>query len=338
ESKDFYRDPAISTPSITWDPSTHYSYEQARTVARQELSDDISSDLDTDQIDYKLAIDYQLLDHAMIYAQMASGFKAGEFGARANSPLTALPTDDEEAISYEAGLKSDWWDGRLRVNVALFWANYENMQFGVFMPSENVTGQETINLNVGEATTQGVELDISVQLHERLVLTVNAGYLDAEYDEFCADLDGATTYTRAPVSRCGAVTDLGNGSYLVEEDHSSLELSRAPRYNYFISAEYDQPLPEGMGEMTFLLSYAYSDEYFSDATLNHPAAKTGDFGYWDGNITWFSASGTLRASLWGKNLSDKEEVSGVTPTANFFNQRFWFPPRTWGVTLSYSFE
>lgn len=338
ESKDFYRDPAISTPDITWQPSTHLSYQEAGALARQSPDGDIVSDLQTDHIDYKLAIDYQLLDNAMVYAQVATGFKAGEFGARANSPQTALPTDDEEAISWETGIKSEWWDNRLRLNVAAFWANYEHLQFGVFAPSENITGQETLNLNVGEATTQGIEIDLSAQLHERFTLNINAGYLDASYDEFCADLDGASSYDTTPASSCGGTTALPDGTFLVEEDHSDLELSRAPEYNYFISGEYDQPLPEGFGELVFLLSYSYSDDYFSDSTINHPAGHTGDFGYWDGSITWLSADGALRASLWGKNLTDEVEVSGFTPTANFFNQRFWFPPRTWGVNVSYAFD
>lgn len=338
ESKDFYRDPAISLSTITWDPATHLSYKEAGRLARASLDDgDIDADLDTDHLDYKLAVDYQLQESVMVYAQFATGFKAGEFGARANSTLTALPTDDEEAKSFEAGLKSEWWDNRIRVNVAAFWANYEHLQFGVFVPSTNATGQETVNLNVGEATTQGIELDVSAQLHERFVLNFNAGYLDAEYDEFCADLNGPGRYPAPPTSDCGAVTALPNGTYLVDEDHTDLEMSRAPEYKFHIGGEYTLPLPDGMGELVALLSYTYTDEYFSDGTLNHPAAKTGDFGYWDGSVAWTDPCGDLRVALWGKNLSDEEEVAGLTPTANFFNQRFWFAPRTWGVNVSYAF-
>lgn len=338
EHKDFYRDPGIFQPNLTFDPATHLTYSEARALARQDLSGDIVSELDTDHVDYKLAIDYQLGDNAMVYGQVATGFKAGEFGARASSPQTALPTDDEEALSFEIGLKSEWWDNRLRLNLAAFWADYENLQFGVFVPSANLTGQETLNQNVGEATTAGLELDLSVSLTERFTLNLNAGYLDAKYDEFCADLNGARPYDTPPTSSCGRVTDLGDGTFLVEEDQSDLELSRAPEYNYHISGEYDLPLPDGWGGFVALLSYSYSDKYFSDSTFNHPAGETGGFGTWDGSLAWTSSGGALRASLWGKNLSDEEEVSGLTPTANFFNQRFWFPPRTYGVNVSYSFE
>lgn len=338
EEKDFYRDPAISTPEITYDPATHFSYSFARTLAIADLSDDILADLSTDHVDYKLAVDYQVGPNAMLYGQVATGFKAGEFGARANSPQTALPTDDEEAISYEIGLKSEWWDNRLRLNLAAFWANYENLQFGVFAPSANVTGQETLNQNVGEATTKGLELDLSAHLTDRFTLNINAGYLDAAYDEFCTDLDGASTYNSIPTSSCGDVTELADGTFLVEEDQSDLELSRAPRFNYHINGEYRLPLADGWGEVTALLSYTYIDEYFSDSTINHPAGETGDFGTWDGSLAWSNSDGALRVAIWGKNLSDEENISGLTPTANFFNQRFWFPPRTYGINLSYAFE
>lgn len=338
EQKDFFRDPAISDPTITLDPSTHYSLGRAEAAARATSTDgDIIADLDTDHIDYKLAVDYQLQDNVMIYAQYATGFKAGEFGARANSPLTALPTDDEEAQSMEVGMKSDWWDNRLRANVAVFWGNYEHLQFGVFMPSTNATGQETVNLNVGEATTQGVELDLIAQLHDQFRLNFNVGYLDAKYDKFCADLNGPGSYPGVPTSGCGQVTLLPAGTYLVDEDHTNLELSRAPEWKYHVGGEFTQPLPNDLGEIVAILSYTYTDKYFSDSTLNHPSALTGDFGYWDGSIAWDNADGNLRVALWGKNLSDEEEVSGVTPTANFFNQRFWFAPRTWGVDVTYNF-
>lgn len=338
EQKDFFRDPGIVDSTITLDPSTHYSLARAEAAARATTSDgDIIADLDTDHIDYKLAVDYQLQDNVMLYAQYATGFKAGEFGARANSPLTALPTDDEEAQSVELGMKSDWWDNRLQANLAVFWGQYDHLQFGVFVPSTNVTGQETVNLNVGEATTQGVELDLIAQLHDQFRLNFNAGYLDAKYDKFCADLNGPGTYPGVPTSGCGAVTAVPGGRYLVDEDHTDLELSRAPEWKYHLGGEFTQPLPNDSGELTMILSYTYTDKYFSDSTLNHPSALTGDFGYWDGSIAWTSPDENLRVAVWGKNLSDEEKVSGVTPTANFFNQRFWFAPLTWGVDVTYNF-
>lgn len=337
EQKEFYRDPGIFSPSITFDPDTHFSYQQAGRLAREDLSGDIVADLDTDNVDYKLALDYQLARNAMVYGQIATGFKAGEFGARANSPQTALPTDDETAISFELGLKSEWWDNRIRLNLAAFWSEYENLQFGVFVPSANVTGQETLNQNVGEATTRGIEIDFSAALTDRFTLNFNAGYLDAQYDEFCADLNGAETYDSTPSSACGRVTSLPDGTFLVDEDQSNLDLSRAPEFNYFISGTYDIPLQTGWGNLFALLSYAYTDSYFSDSTFNHPGGETGDFGIWDGTVEWTSDGGAWRAALWGKNLSDEEEISGFTPTANFFNQRFWFPPRTYGISLGYRF-
>ena len=92
-----------------------------------------------------------------------------------------------------------------------------------------------------------------------------------------------------------------------------------------------------MGSIIARVAYTYTDEYFSDGAINHPAGKTGDFGLWDASLGWESEAGNMRVVMWGKNLSDENEVAGLTPTANFFNQRFWFAPRTYGVEFSYIF-
>jgi iron complex outermembrane recepter protein len=340
ESKDFYRDPNFLS-GAGLDVSTHLSISQARAIAKSSPltlggAPDINGSLDTDNVDYKLGLDYRVNDNMMVYAQYATGFKAGEFGARANSALTARPTGDESADSFEVGLKSEWWDNRLRANVTVFRGTFEDLQFGIFAPSTNATGQETINSNIGEATSQGVEFEISAYLTDQFSINGNLSFLDVEYDKFCADLDGPSAYTGMPTSACGAVNALPNGTYLVDDDYSSLELSRAPDSKLHINAEYNQPL-DGMGSIIARVAYTYTDEYFSDGAINHPAGKTGDFGLWDASLGWESEAGNMRVVMWGKNLSDENEVAGLTPTANFFNQRFWFAPRTYGVEFSYIF-
>ena len=42
-------------------------------------------------------------------------------------------------------------------------------------------------------------------------------------------------------------------------------------------------------------------------------------------------------TAWCKNCGDKEYVSGLTPVANFFNQKFYGDPRTYGATLRWQY-
>lgn len=294
----------------------------------------LTGELDSSKTTIQVAFDYRFTDDILGYVSYNQGFKAGEFGARANFPETLGPTDDETADSYEVGVKSEWMDGRVRANATLFHTKFQDLTFGVFIPSPASTGQETLNENIGESTNQGVELELQAIPIDGLTLAASVGYLDAEYDEFCADLNGAQTYTSTPTSNCGGdVKQLPNGQYLVDEDQTWRELSRAPEWQHYLSADYERLT--SVGWWFARVAGNYESEYFSDGVTNHPAAETGDFWLVDASLGWRSSDESWRVQLWCKNCGDKTYTSGLTPTANFFNQHFYGVPLTYGLTVAY---
>lgn len=329
ESKDFERNPGtlFGTQIVASDPDSTPSISF---MADQPMT--VNGELDSDNTSIRLGLDYHLNDNMMVFATYAEGFKAGEFGARAASNFTVGPTEDEESKSYEIGVKSDWLDRRLRVNATAFYTNYENLQFGVFVPNpSNPTGQETLAENIGEATNKGIEIEVTALPLPNLTLQASLGLLDAEYDEFCADVDGPGPLG---TSDCGGdVVDLGNGTYLVDRDQTFRELSRAPEEQFYLSARYDIPTDAG----NFFLQGAgeYESEYFTDGVLNHPEAETGGFWLLNATAGWRSPDERWRIQAWCKNCSDKTYTAGLTQTAQFFNQHFYGWPRTYGLTLAY---
>ncbi len=328
EQKDFERNPGVYLPQIRADdPSTVPSIGF---MSRQPMT--VTGNLDSDNTSIRLGVDYRLTDGAMVYASYAQGFKAGEFGARAASNFTVGPTKSETSDSYEAGIKSDWLDGRLRVNAAVFHTIYEHLQFEVFIPNPaNPTGQETAQQNIGKATNQGVELEITALPIANLTLQASMGLLDAKYDKFCADLDGPGPLE---ASNCGGkVVDLGNGTYLVDRDYSHNELSRAPEQEYYLSADYE--VPTDLGSWFVRGSGHYESRYYSDGVLNHPKALTGGFWLYDASAGWRSRDERWRVQAWCKNCTNRVYTAGLTETAQYFNQHFYGLPRTYGLTLGY---
>src|SRR5690606_12062266 len=87
----------------------------------------------------------------------------------------------ETLWSYEAGLKGQFLDNRLRLNIAGFVSKYKDIQINVQSDPTNV--RITDVLNAGKATVKGIEADITLQPVRALRVTVNYGYLDAKYDE-----------------------------------------------------------------------------------------------------------------------------------------------------------
>ena len=340
ESKNYFRDPTGVTnlPALFTTRSTVLSLAEMEEIANQNLAAGKAFKLGykRDRATFKAGIDYRLTDDIMIYGGYSQGYKGGGFGARSATTTTAGPTQDNTSELFEAGIKGDFFDRLLRLNLTGFITKFKQLEFGVFFPNPNVaSGQETAQQNIGAATSKGIELEATLKPSQNFRLSANVGYLDTKYTDFCADLDGPAAYTTAPVSTCGDATLLPNGTYLVDVDYTNLKLVRAPKWQTQVSADYSVPLGSA-GSLNFRAAALYRSTFYSTVT-NDLAGKTGDFVLVDGSIGWESADGRFRAMLWGKNLTDKTYVSALTPTAQFFIQRFYGAPRTFGLTLGASF-
>jgi len=76
------------------------------------------------RLDWKLGADFKLTDELMVYGQAATGFRPPGVNPRPTTAIQLLPFDAEEMISYEVGLKSEFFDRRVRLNLAAFYSDY----------------------------------------------------------------------------------------------------------------------------------------------------------------------------------------------------------------------
>lgn len=340
ESKDYFRDPTgtLLSPAFFSSRSVVKSLAEMEAIANTNLAAGRAFKLayDRDRMSFKGGIDYRLTDDLMVYAGYSQGYKGGGFGARSATTTTAGPTQDNTSELFEAGFKGDFFDNLLRLNLTGFVTKFKQLEFGVFFPNPNVaSGQETSQLNIGSATSQGIELEATLKPAQNFRLSANVGYLDTKYTDFCADIDGPSASPTVPVSDCGAVTRLPNGTYLIDVDHTDKKLVRAPKWQTQLSADYTVPLGSA-GNLSFRAAALYRSTAYS-TVANDLGGITGDFVLVDGSIGWESEDARFRAMLWGKNLTNKHYVAAFTPTAQFFNQRFYGAPRTFGLTLGASF-
>lgn len=341
ESKDFFRDPTgvLISPARFTSRSFVKPLSEMRTIADANfaLGRAIKDSYDRSRMTFKAGVDYKVTDDVMVYGTYSQGYKGGGYGARAATLTTAGPTDDNTSELFEAGLKGDFFDNKLRFNLTGFVTKFKKLEFGVFFPNPSVaSGQETASLNIGAATTKGFELETVMRPTDNLSVSANIGYLKSKYTDFCADLDGPSAFATAPTSNCGGqVTRLPNGTYLVDMDQSGFRMTRAPKWQYQVAADYTIPLGSA-GNLTARGAVLYKSTYYN-TVANDLAGKAGDFAIVDGSLTWENESGMVRAMLWGKNLTGVTYVSALTPTAQFFVQRFYSPPRTYGLTLAFKY-
>jgi iron complex outermembrane receptor protein len=77
----------------------------------------------------RLGLRYEVTPDASVYATYNRGYKSGGFfGGLATTPEEVEPYDNETLDAYEAGVKSEFFDRRLRLNVSGFYYDYKNQQ------------------------------------------------------------------------------------------------------------------------------------------------------------------------------------------------------------------
>ncbi|HPF28461.1 MAG TPA: TonB-dependent receptor, partial [Steroidobacteraceae bacterium] len=131
-----------------------------------------------DDVTPRVVVDYQLTDTALMYASAAKGFKGGTTSGRDTAALRNLLRivgAPETNWSYELGIKADWLDRRLRTNAAVFRNEYEGLQFGVTTPDGGFG-----RINAGDATIEGVELELTAVPLDGLELNASVGLLDSK--------------------------------------------------------------------------------------------------------------------------------------------------------------
>jgi iron complex outermembrane receptor protein len=223
-----------------------------------------------------ISLTHYLSDDINVYAKYARGFKAGGFDASFSSTSTLGDRvfDAEYLDSYEIGYKSELADGRVRLNAALFYADYQDKQETVF------NGLNFVTANAAEAEIYGLELDLTAAATSWLTLVASLGLQDSEYSDFIID-----------------------GS-----DNSGNELQGVPGLTASLAALVDGEFANGWGWL-FRGSVSYVDESY-DTVSNNPDFLLEDRTIVNARLALNSPSGRYSFALWGKNLFDDDYVIG----------------------------
>ena len=80
--------------------------------------------VEDDHFDWKAGIDYKWTDDLMTYFSASTGYRPGSYNPRPFQATGVTAVDAEESLAYEIGVKSEWFDRRLRVNLAGFYTDW----------------------------------------------------------------------------------------------------------------------------------------------------------------------------------------------------------------------
>lgn len=173
----------------------------------------VTAGAEFDSTNPRFTLDYTLNDDVLLYASVARGTKPGLLNVGVGVPVSLRPVNPEELTAYEIGWKSQWLDGDLVLNGAVFYNDYKDIQVNALVATviNGVPGLTPLIQNAAAATSQGLELDAAYRPSRDLEFTLSYAFTDAAYDNYIDStvvqaVPGATpgTFTRgAPFSYAG---------------------------------------------------------------------------------------------------------------------------------------
>lgn len=314
-------DALTATFGLRYTEEEREAYVFNEDFAHVKQSDAIKSGEKWDNISGAFDLSYRITDDISVYGKYTQGFNGGGYNARSGSPGGFVtPTDEETVEAYELGLKSEWLDRRVRLNMALFMNDYTDIQITQF--EAGTGGASSVIVNAGEGIYQGLEVDFAAILTEGLSLDLSYGYLDAEFDSY----EGINPATE----QLEDIADVTTVPY-------------APEHTLALGVQYDFPAT-ALGDLSARVDFTYKDEVvFHPFNNQHDAADARTLinarVSLDSIPVFGSSEHRLGLSLWAKNLSDEEyREFGIDFGALGWAGALFGEPRTYGIDLRYQFD
>lgn len=262
----------------------------------------------------RFALDYRLSDDALLFASASRGFKGGGFSIAALQALLGLAAQDvdpETLWSYELGIKSDLMDGALRLNAAVFYYDWEDLQsFQVLVDPASGVGVPQLT-NVPESSLLGGEIEVTWVPADGWYLQAGLGFLDSEIDD------------------AGTIAGVQDGNVIPNTPDVT--------FTGLIRREFQL---EG-GLLALQTNFRYRD----DVTYDLANAKNlSQEGFWNLNARAsyaFGENNRYEVSVWGENLTEEEYCNGMTSLAGLSESNLCLPAlseSTFGVTATIQFE
>ena len=153
----------------------------------------------------RIAYSHEFTDDVMGYVSATRGFKSGGWNARGTAAVAFQPFGPETIWSYEAGLRGDLLDDRLRINATFFNTDLEDLQTTSATPD----GQ-FLTTNAGGLDVQGIELEITAVPTDNWDIFFAAGIQDAEYTDLPGGCCRAPQHRASPHSTSTATSPTPN--------------------------------------------------------------------------------------------------------------------------------
>jgi len=272
---------------------------------------EFDGELDQHNVSWRTGLDWNPTDTFLAYLDAAKGYKAGSFPALAGSTDVAYtPVTQESALTYEGGIKSQWLDRRVSLNLSLFHTDYKDKQVKSKL-NDPIFGPLDALVNIPKSVIKGVELETLV--HPTTGLT----------------LGGSVTYLDAKLVEANGIVDLLN----VKGNWGGNPIPYTSTWNAAANANYTFPLGDAEGFIGGQATYRSrtTSSIGDEAVLQLPS-----YTLIDAQAGLDFAQGRYRVMVWSKNATNKFYVTNAIHYTDGI-QRFMGMPATYGITVSFKY-
>ncbi|ATE63579.1 TonB-dependent receptor [Rhizorhabdus dicambivorans] len=264
------------------------------------------------KLSWRLALEQDIGPDSLGYASYSRGYKAGTFNPGA--PAGSVPPVSPETLdAFEVGLKNQFADRRIQLNLSAFYYDYKNQTVRGIVP-----GTARADFFNGKGSRlYGVDIDARARATDRLTLTIATAYLHSKFRSFPATV----SYVDIP----GRLSNR-----LVQPfDATGNVLPQAPRFTGSASMTYRVIDNDGFGKLELYAAANHSSTTYFEADNR---LRQRPYELVDMSLTWTSTDRRWQASLWGNNLTDKRYLVEAAGSAAA-DIAVAGAPRTYGVTL-----
>ena len=271
----------------------------------------IKGDRDFESTNPMVTAAYRFTDSLNGYVKYSTGYRAGGFNAQSTPVYFGDGYKQENVKAWEAGIKSELLEHRLRLNAAVFHNKYDDLQ----VDQSRVPAFFVDTINAGGTTIKGFELEATAVVTDALSFNLFYSHLDAEYDSYI---------------------DYGPAGNTPVDYASVYHVANSPDWQVGVGMDWEF-LRTNFGAFTLNVDYRAQDDFYSG-----PKPDTFSRGYevWNARVELSEVPlpyGALRVALWGRNLGDKEyRLSTTNLGVNKLSAQFG-QPRTSGVDVVYEF-
>ncbi|MBU3001762.1 TonB-dependent receptor [Paraglaciecola arctica] len=284
--------------------------------------------VDDGQVSWELSANYKVNQNTSLFTRVANGFRAqtiqGRDVAFEGSPSVA---ESETINSFEVGTKTDLLDDTLRLNVAAFYYEIDDVQFSAIGGGAN----NTALINADQGVGYGFEVDAQYLVTDNLTLTAGYSYNHTEIkDDSLTVLPCGANPSFNFTGNCTVIDPTVDG-YRVSIDGNPFP--QAPETIFNFTARYAFPVGED-AEISIYTDWAFQGKtnLFLYSSLEF---KTNDNFEGGLRISYENFADDYSISLFGRNITDEENLKGAIDFNNLtgiVNQ-----PRIFGIEAKVRF-